>query len=562
MKRFLVTILTIILHSTSFVLHSTACTNLIVGKKASVDGSVIVSYNADSYGMYGTMHRHVGGKHAAGEMRKIYEWDTNKYLGEIPEAAITYNVVGQMNENQVTVTETTFGGREELVDSTGLIDYGSLIYIALERATSARNAIKIMTDLVAKYGYYSEGESFTVADKNEAWILEMVGKGAGSKGAVWVAVRIPDDCISAHANQSRITRFNMKDKKNVMFSKDVVKFAREKGFFSGKDSEFSFRDAYNPLDFGGIRYCDARVWSFFNTFADADMSQYIPYINGEDKKGEMPLYLKPKHLMSVQDVQNGMRDHYEGTVFDIRNDLGAGAYEMPYRPSPLSKKVDGKEYFNERPISTQQTGFSFVGQMRASLPDAIGGVVWWTNDDANMAAYTPIYCSVSEVPQCYLRQVDVQDEITFSWKSAFWLENTVSNMVYPYYSKMYPDLRAALDELESYYKQQQTAVEKEAMAFYEQNNDKSKSFYERKNDKAVALLTKYSLDAADRMMNRWQQLFQFLVVKHNDMVLKETKDGKFTRSKYGYGGRVIRPGYSENYWKKVIRETGNRYLTR
>ena len=244
MKRFLVTILTIILHSTFFIFHSTACTNLIVGKKASVDGSVIVSYNADSYGMYGTMHRHVGGKHAAGEMRKIYEWDTNKYLGEIPEAAITYNVVGQMNENQVTVTETTFGGREELVDSTGLIDYGSLIYIALERATSARNAIKIMTDLVAKYGYYSEGESFTVADKNEAWILEMVGKGAGSKGAVWVAVRIPDDCISAHANQSRITRFNMKDKKNVMFSKDVVKFAREKGFFSGKDSEFSFRDAY------------------------------------------------------------------------------------------------------------------------------------------------------------------------------------------------------------------------------------------------------------------------------------------------------------------------------
>ncbi len=528
--------------------HAFACTNLIVGKNASADGSVIVSYNADSYGMYGNLYRHVGGKHAAGEMRKVYDWDTNKYLGEIPQAAQTYNVVGQMNENQVTITETTFGGREELADSTGILDYGSLIYIALERATSARNAIKIMTELVSQYGYYSEGETFTVADKNEAWIMEMVGKGAGSKGAVWVAVRVPDDCICAHANQSRITRFNMKDKRNVMYSKDVVKFARQKGYFSGKDAEFSFRDAYCPLNFGGIRYCDARAWSFFNRHADG-MDKYLPYVNGEDMQMEMPLYMKPNHKLTVRDVQNGMRDHYEDTPLDIRNDLGAGAYNMPYRPSPLSYKVDGKEYYNERPISTQQTAFSFVGQMRAELPDAVGGVIWWTNDDANMTAYTPIYCCSSSVPECYERIEGRQDDVTFSWNSAFWLCNTVSNLVYPYYSKMMPDLAAARDEMEDAFFARQKDIESEATSLYEQNQDK-----------AVELLTGYGLDAATKMMNRWQQLFQYLVVKHNDMVVKKEKDGKFEKTPYGYCVPVVRPGYSADYWKKVADETDGRYL--
>lgn len=528
--------------------HAFACTNLIVGKNASADGSVIVSYNADSYGMYGNLYRHVGGKHAAGEMRKVYDWDTNKYLGEIPQAAQTYNVVGQMNENQVTITETTFGGREELADSTGILDYGSLIYIALERATSARNAIKIMTELVSQYGYYSEGETFTVADKNEAWIMEMVGKGAGSKGAVWVAVRVPDDCICAHANQSRITRFNMKDKRNVMYSKDVVKFARQKGYFSGKDAEFSFRDAYCPLNFGGIRYCDARAWSFFNRHADG-MDKYLPYVNGEDMQMEMPLYMKPNHKLTVRDVQNGMRDHYEDTPLDIRNDLGAGAYNMPYRPSPLSYKVDGKEYYNERPISTQQTAFSFVGQMRAELPDAVGGVIWWTNDDANMTAYTPIYCCSSSVPECYERIEGRQDDVTFSWNSAFWLCNTVSNLVYPYYSKMMPDLAAARDEMEDAFFAKQKDIESEATSLYEQNQDK-----------AVELLTGYGLDAATKMMSRWQQLFQYLVVKHNDMVVKKEKDGKFEKTPYGYCVPVVRPGYSADYWKKVADETDGRYL--
>lgn len=525
-----------------------ACTNLIVGKDASADGSVIVSYNADSYGMYGNLYRHVGSKHASGEKRKVYDWDTNKYLGEIPQAAQTYNVVGQMNENQVTITETTFGGREELADSTGILDYGSLIYIALERSTSARNAIKIMTDLVAQYGYYSEGETFTIADKNEVWVMEMIGKGPGVKGAVWVAVRIPDDCICAHANQSRITTFNMKDKRNVMYAKDVVKFARQKGYFTGKDADFSFRDAYCPLNFGGIRYCDARAWSFFNKYADG-MDKYLPYVNGEDMKLEMPLYMKPNRKLTVQDVQNGMRDHYEDTPLDIRRDLGAGAYNMPYRPSPLSYKVDGKEYYNERPISTQQTAFSFVGQMRSDMPDAVGGVVWWTNDDANMTVYTPIYCCAGSVPECYERIEGKQDDVTFSWNSAFWLCNTVSNIVYPYYSKMMPDLVSARQELEEDFFAKQKNLEAEAKSLYEQNPDK-----------AVELLTSYGLDAAAKMMNRWQQLFQYLVVKHNDMVVKKEKDGKFEKTPYGYCVPVARPGYSADYWKKVVDETGDRYL--
>ena len=529
--------------------NSLACTNLIVGKAASTDGSVIVSYNADSYGMYGNLYRHVGGKHAQGEMRKIYEWDTNKYLGEIPEAPVTYSVVGQMNEHQVSICETTFGGREELADPKGIIDYGSLIYIGLERSKTAREAIKVMTDLVAKYGYCSEGETFTIADKNEVWVMEMVGKGEGRTGAVWVAVRIPDDCICAHANQSRITRFDMKDKQNVMYAKDVVKFAREKGFFTGKkDSDFSFRDAFNPLDFGGIRYCDARAWAFFNKHVDG-MDKYLPYINGEDMTLEMPLYLKPKHLLSVQDVQQGMRDHYEGTPLDMQQDLGSGPYNMPYRPSPLSFTVDGKKYYTERPTSTQQTGFSFIGQMRSAYPDAIGGVIWWTNDDANMTAYTPIYCGVSAVPQCYERIEGEQDELTFSWKSAFWLCNTVSNMVYPYYEKMMPDLQAAQQELETAFAKEQLHVDTEARTLMDESADR-----------AVAYLTDYSQGAADRMMDRWNVLFKYLVVKHNDMVVKAEENGHFKRTQHGFGAAPTRPGYPERYWREVVKQTGDRYL--
>lgn len=530
----------------TFATGTFACTNFIVGKKASTDGSVIVSYNADSYGMYGNLYHHAGGTHKDGEMRQIYEWDTNKYLGEIPQAPVTYNVIGQMNENQVSITETTFGGREELADSTGLIDYGSLIYIALERSKTAREAIDIMTRLAEKYGYYSEGETFSICDKNEAWLLEMMGKGAGGKGAVWVAVRIPDDCISGHANQSRITKFlKLFPKADVLYSKDCIKFAREKGYFKGKDDkEFSFRDAYAPSDFSANRYCEARVWSFFKKYSN-DMEQYLDYIKGEKKEclsEEMPLYIKPNTLVSTQDIKNAMRDHYEGTALDITNDLGAGAWEMPYRPSPLSKKVmiDGKEteVFNERPTSTQQTGFGYVGQMRSWLPDAVGGIVWWTNDDPNMVPYTPIYCGVTKVPACYQRKEGVQDEMTFSWKSAFWLQNTVSNMVYPYYSKMFPDVKKVRDELEAQYNEDVKTIT---------SND-------------IEVLNNHSLKAAQTMMKEWNKLFKYLVVKHNDMVVKKEENGKFKKGKYGFAAAPTRPGYSTEYWQKITKETGTKYI--
>lgn len=530
-------------------LKAQACTNIIVGKNASADGSVIVSYNADSYGMYGVMYRHVGGSHTAGEMRKIHDWDTGKYLGEIPQAEVTYNVVGQMNEHQVTICETTFGGRHELADSTGIIDYGSLIYIALERSRTAREAIEVMTSLVEKYGYYSEGETFSIADKNEAWVMEMIGKGPGNRGAVWVAVRIPDDCICCHANQSRITRFDMKDKKNVLYSKDVVKFAREKGYFNGKDAEFSFRDAYNPMDFGGARYCEARAWSFFNRWVDG-MDKYLDIAMGKNNKGEMPLYFVPKTKLSVQDVQNSMRDHYEGTPLDINHDLGAGPYNMPYRPSPLTFKSDGKTYFNERPISTQQSAFTFVGQMRSYLPDAIGGVVWWGNDDANMVAYTPVYCSVNDIPSCYTAIKGEQDGFTFSWNSAFWVCNLVSNMVYPYYSKMMPDLQKVRDELEKTYADRQKYTE-----------DVAKKVYDVDPTAAKAYLTDYSMKTANNMMDRWKQLFAYITVKHNDMVVKKEADGKFLDNGYGQPASPTRPGYPEYFLHQIVKQTGDRYLS-
>ena len=378
------------------VANTFACTNLIVGKNASADGSTIVSYSADSYGLFGELYHYPAATYPKGTMLKVYEWDTGKYLGEIEQARQTYNVVGNMNEYQVTIGETTFGGRPELADSTGIIDYGSLIYIGLQRSRTAREAIKIMTDLVQQYGYYSEGESFTIADPNEIWIMEMIGKGPGIRGAVWVAVRVPDDCISAHANQSRIHQFDMNDKENCMYSPDVVSFAREKGYFNGVNKDFSFSLAYAPLDFGARRFCEARVWSYFNKFTD-NGKDYLPYIEGKTNT-PMPLFVKPKHKLSVQDVKDMMRDHYEGTPLDISNDFGAGPYKTPYRLSPLNFKVDGQEYFNERPISTQQSGFVFVAQMRAHKPDPIGGVLWFGVDDANMAVFTPVYCCATKVP--------------------------------------------------------------------------------------------------------------------------------------------------------------------
>ncbi len=546
MKKFIMSIMALISVS------AFACTNIIVGKKASADGSVFVSYSADSYGMYGNIYSHRGGVHPQGEMRKVYDWDTNKYHGEIAQAQRTYNVVGQMNEHQVSITETTFGGREELWETEGIIDYGSLIYIALERATSAREAITIMTALVDEYGYCSEGESFSICDKNEAWIMEMIGKGKGQKGAVWAAVRIPDDCVAAHANQSRITRLSQYDKKSVLCSKDVIKFAREKGYFTGKDSEFSFRDAYAPNDFSAVRYCDARVWSIFNRLCDG-MDKYVDYAAGKDLKGEMPLYMKPKKPVTLQDVMNGMRDHYENTPFDIRDEVGAGPYNMPYRPTPLSWEVDGKKYFNERPVCTQQTAFCFVGQMRSWMPDALGGIAWVTNDDPNMAPFVPLYCSIDQVPRCFCRIEGEQDDVTFSWKSAFWLQNTVSNMVYPYYEKMFPDLLSYRESLDRSFGARVPVWEKTVMG-----GDSIYNVY----------TTNFTNECAEQMMQQWTELFQYLVVRHNDMALKKVADGgvnvpvgkRFKKTEHGLAEAPDRPGYPEAYRKAIVEKEGEKYL--
>lgn len=528
----------------AMVTNSPACTNLIVGKAASADGSVIVSYSADSFGMFGHLYHSPAATHSQGEMLDIYDWDTAQYLGQIKQVPKTYNVIGNINEFQVTIGETTFGGRPELADSTGIIDYGSLIYIALQRASTAREAIQVMTDLVKEYGYYSEGESFTVADPNEAWILEMIGKGPGVRGAVWVAVRIPDDCIAAHANQSRIHKFNMEDKENCMYSPDVISFAREKGYFNGVNKDFSFADAYNPLDFGGLRYCEARVWSFYRRH-NAEMDKYLSYIKGETSE-PMPLYIKPDKKVSVRDVQQDMRDHYEGTPLDMTKDLGAGAYNSPYRPSPLSFKVDGQDYFNERPISTQQSAFTFVSQMRGNLPNAIGGVLWFGMDDANMIAYTPVYCCATEVPPSYAKEV--ADGVTFSWNSAFWVCNWVSNMIYPRYGLMIDDLREVQKQTEDGFFTAQKELEAKAMEMYKESPAKAKEY-----------LTGYTVQTAQNMLDGWKKLGEYLIVKYNDLVVKRTKDGKFERTSTGLCAPVIRPGYPEDYNRKVIQETGNRY---
>ena len=458
--------------------NSFACTNLIVGKNASTDGSTIVSYSADSYGLFGELYHYPAATYPKGTMLKVYEWDTGKYLGEIEQARQTYNVTGNMNEFQVTIGETTFGGRPELADSTGIIDYGSLIYIGLQRSRSAREAIRIMTDLVQQYGYYSGGESFTIADPNEIWIMEMIGKGPGVRGAVWVAVRVPDDCISAHANQSRIHQFDMNDKENCITSPDVISFAREKGYFNGVNKDFSFAEAYAPLDFGARRFCEARVWSYFNKFTDHG-NDYLPYIEGKTDT-PMPLFVKPNRKLSVQDVKDMMRDHYEGTPLDISNDFGAGPYKTPYRLSPLNFKVGDKEYFNERPISTQQSGFVFVAQMRANKPDPIGGVLWFGVDDANMAVFTPVYCCTTKAPLCYTR-VDGADYITFSWNSAFWIFNWVSNMVYPRYDLMIGDVRATQKEMETTFNNAQEGIEEMAAKFMAKDKNA-----------AIAFLTNYT----------------------------------------------------------------------
>ncbi len=543
--------------SSALMLAATAafgCTNFIVGKKASADGSVICSYSADSYGMFQGLVHYPAGQHAKGEKLKVYDWDTNQYHGEIDQAEVTYNVIGNINEWQLTIGETTFGGREEMVDTTGILDYGTLIYITLQRARNAREAIDIMTTLVERYGYNSEGETFTICDPDEAWIMEMMGcasdRRLSPERTVWVALRVPDDMICGHANQSRITTFNMRDRENVRYSRNVVKYARAMGWFQGRDQDFSFNAAYAAPDFSGRRICDARVWSFFNRYAEG-MDRYLPWAEGRQTDAEpLPLWVKPSRLLTVADVETAMRDHFENTPFAIsgdgqqQGDIGGGIWEMPYRPTPLYFEVDGDRYFNERPVSTQQAGFVFVSQMRSFMPREVGGCFWFANDDGNMVPFTPVYCCATASPEPY--NTPGADDVTFSWDNAFWVQNWVSNMVYPRYSVMFPALQQVRDSLDQSYFALQKEVEDHALTL--------------EGAARVAYLTEYTSEKACEMLDRWRQLGTHLIVRYNDMTERPVDEqGRFVRNSNGMGATVRRPGYPQRYAREMLQQTRSRY---
>lgn len=515
-----------------------ACTGLIVGKKASVDGSVFISYAADSHTLYGELYHWPAATWVAGSMLDVTEWDTGEYSGRITQVGKTYNVIGNLNEKQVAITESTWGGCDILRGTEGLLDYGSLIYITLQRAASAREAIHIMTGLVEKYGYKSTGESFTIADKNEAWVMEMIGKGKGETGAVWVAIRIPDNAISAHANQARIQQIPFNDKENCMYSPDVVDFARQKGLYEGSDEDFSFQRAYNPYDFGGLRGCEARVWSFFNRFADG-MDKYLPLVMGYEPEAEpMPLYVIPNRKLSLADVQNMMRDHYEGTPMDMTQDIGAGPYKVPYRWRPMNFEVDGQTYLNERAIATQQTGFVLVTQLRADLPDYIGGIQWFATDDADMSVFTPMYGSMTRVPWCYSTENGSMSE--FSWTSAFWMHNWVANMAYSKYSFMIKDIRKLQQKFENHYREMQPVVEARAMEIAKNQSEAE----------AIEYITSYATELADGMTAEWKRLGEYLLVKYIDGNVKLEKDGEFVVE----NGIVVfpdQPGYDDAYYRTI-----------
>ena len=536
-----------------------ACTNLIVGKKASADGSVMCSYNCDGFGFSGSLFYSPAGRHAPGEQIAIHGWGPAHPGRYVAQVDYTYNVVGLMNEKQVTIVETTFDGRLELVNHDGLLDYFSLMRLALQRSATAREAIGCMAALVEEYGYNSSGESITVCDPNEAWIMEIIGKGPDRKGAVWVALRIPDDCICAHANLSRIRQFPLEKKRSFksissknlrhinrpevecVYAHDVITLARELGYYSGADDGFSFRDAYCPIDFENVRYADARVWSFFRHHTAADeMDKYLPYINGHfDQCDHLPLWIKPNQPLSLRDLQADMRDHFEGTPLDMTADMTAGPWGMPVRPLPMQFKAsDGTPYFRERPIATQQSGFTMTCQMRSWLPDDVGGVTWFNCDDAAMVAYVPLYCCLTQVPDCFRPENNPRNE--FSFQSAFWMNNWVANMVYPRYSMMIGDLRQAQRELEDYYHADQDSV----LAALEDMTPGDRRDY----------LNRKSIAYADRMMSRWEALAKYLIVKYNDQVVRRVgDDGQFQR--WGYDT----PGYDQQFIDAIGPATGKRY---
>jgi dipeptidase len=521
-----------------FTLPGYSCTNILVSKGASSDGSVMISYVADSHTLYGELYYRPASDNPKDSKMQIYDWDSTKYLGEIRQALHTFSVVGNMNEHQVTIGETTFGGREELQDWSASLDYGNLIYITLQRARTARAAIDTIAALLSENGYHSEGESFSIADPNEAWIMEIVGKGTPhtikgkneksySKGAVWVARRIPDGYICAHANHPRIKQFPLNDPKNCIYAKDVISFAREKGWFKGKDNDFSFADAYAPLDYEALRLCEARVYSIFNKAAPS-LKLSADYVEGKDGAGPLPIWIKPDNKIGVKEMFSLMRDHYEGTNLDMTNDFGAGPFKCPYRWRPLTWKVDSIGYFNERAISTQQTGFSFITQSRSWLPDCIGGLVWFGVDDTYSTVYMPIYCSIQKIPESLAQGNG--NLFTYSETSAFWTFNFVSNWAYTRYCDMIIDIQKIQNELESNFLVLQPSVEKTALDLINSSDMNS----------CLQYLNDYSVEQASKTENRWKKLGHDLLVKYMDGNVKDDK------------GNVTHPPYPQWYYKQII----------
>jgi dipeptidase len=538
MKKFSFSIVLLILS----MMYTFACTNFIISKGASVDGSTMISYAADSHVLYGELYFWNNAEYGKDDSLKIYEWDTGKFLGKIKQARKTYRVVGNMNEHQLAIGETTYGGKEELVDTTAIMDYGSLMYITLQRAKTAREAIRTLDELMTEYGYCSEGESFSIADPQEVWIMEIIGKGPDNKGAVWVAQRIPDGYISGHANQARITTFPQNDPENCLFASDVISFAKQKGYYSGDDKDFDFAAAYAPVNFEGARFCDARVWSGFNK-VNSNMKKYEDYVMGLDLKNRMPLWVKPDKKLSVQDVIGLMRDYYQGTPMDMTKDVGAGPYGCITRWRPLTWEVEGKTYFNERAISTQQTGFSFIAQCRSWLPDPVGGILWFGVDDTYSTVYNPIYCGVTSVPQAYA--VGNGSMMEFSDNSAFWIFNQVSNFAYTRYSLMIPEIQKKQSELENSY-----------VAKVAEIDDKAKSI---KNEKELlALITDFSVSTGQNTFTEWKNLYHFLFTKYMDGNVKTKRD---VPANYIYiTPKISQPGYGEEWYKVIVKESDGKFL--
>ena len=559
--------------------ESRACTNVLVTKGASVDGSNLISYAADSHLLFGELYYAPAAVWQKGAMRTIEEWDTGKYLGQIPQVERTYQRVGNMNEHQLIIAETTYGGRPELEDPKGIMDYGSLIYVALERCKTAREAIKVIVDLANEYGYYSSGESFSLADTEEVWVMDLIGKGPDNKGIVWVARRVPDGYICSHANQARITTFPLDDPENCMYAPDVISFAREKGYFSGEDKDFSFCDAYAPLDFSAMRGCDARAWSAYNILCDGkftfedengnivtkDSYDYIEYAMGHDASKRFPLFVKPSRKLSMKDVADVMRDHYEGTPMDMTTDIGAGGNALPYRWRPMTFEYEGQNYTNERAIATQQTGFWFVGQSRGWLPDVIGGVIWFGCDDAATSYLTPIYTNITEVPESF--RVGNGNMITYSPTSAFWMTNRVANACYRAYDIMFPTVDAEIDAWETAMMDEILKADEEALKLYNEAQEKPRKQVKRSDAKKTSdpyaavkeYVTKFSVDNAQKIFNKWVALEELLLVKFIDGNIKaQNENGSFVTNEHTdcIPAKLQYGGYTDKWKEYVVKDHG------